>query len=67
MWTDDPIRDAERYAADWEEGSRRRKVCKHCGVILLYGDEYFLINDEELCPECMKDEYGKVVEDEWET
>ena len=65
MWTNNPVRDAERYIVDCEERGKKRKHCDHCGVILSYGDEYYLINDEELCPECVKDEYGKVV-NEWE-
>ena len=65
MWTDDPVRDAESYAAEWDRQSNKRKVCDHCGAILLYGDKYYLINNEELCPACVDEEYGKEVEDEY--
>lgn len=64
LWTDDPARDAERYQVEMENEYRGHKTCDHCGVIFHAGDRYYLINNEELCPECMEDEYGKAVDDE---
>ena len=62
-YTDNPVRDAERYQEDLEEDRRLHKTCDHCGIIFHPGDQYYLINNEELCPECVKDEYGKVVDE----
>lgn len=64
MWTDDPVRDEMRYHSRIEDEDSRKKHCDHCGILIGSGEEYYLINKEILCPECVKEEY-RLWEDEW--
>ncbi len=51
-WSDDPERDAERYASDLEEEGRRRPTCSECGSTI-WDDEFYEVNGEAFCRECM--------------
>ena len=54
MWTDDPIRDFERYEAEQEEKLEKLPVCDDCGEPIQ--DEYYYdINGFIICPDCLKE------------
>ncbi len=60
--TDDPIADYNRHQAEIEKWLAKRPECADCGEPVQ--DEYFyLINDEVICPDCLKNNYRKNVED----
>ena len=59
-YSDNPERDAERYQQDLED--RPCLHCVMCGESLYNGDEYFLINDEPFCEDCMEDCFKRQVE-----
>ena len=58
MWTDDPVRDAARYAAREEE--RPFITCDICGEKIfcedgIYeGDEYYQIEVQNICEDCIR-------------
>lgn len=52
-WTNDPIGDAERYAAKVEERAAEFHCCEHCGRILNNGA--YVINGDMLCARCVND------------
>ena len=58
-WTDEPVRDAERYQMELE--SRPCIKCVLCGGPLFEGDEYFLIDDEPFCEDCAESCFKKEV------
>ena len=60
MWTDNPVRDAERYQQELE--NRPCLTCSVCGGSLYDGDTYYEIDNEDFCPECMISEFRKVVD-----
>ena len=62
MWTDDPVRDAERYIDQQEEWLARRPICSDCGEYI-QDDHYYSMNDEPICPTCMENHYRKEIED----
>lgn len=51
-WSDDPERDASRYAADLEEEGARRPRCCECDSPI-WDDEYYQIDGQAYCKECM--------------
>ena len=61
-WTDDPVRDAERYEAEQEESLKRLPVCCECGEPI-QTDECYEFNDELICPDCLRDNHKKWTED----
>lgn len=61
MYTDDPIRDAERYEAEQEAAIELLPVCCECGERIT-DDFCFQINDEILCETCME-QYRKFTTD----
>lgn len=61
-YSDDPVRDAERYMEDQERRSEQRPVCSDCGYTI-YDDHYYQINDEVICRRCLDHNYRKQVED----
>ncbi len=40
-YTDDPIRDYERYSADQERWLKRRPVCRKCGHHIQESEAYY--------------------------
>lgn len=58
-WTDDPVRDQLRYEDELE--SRPCLHCVICGASLYEGEDYYLVDGDELCEDCMKEEYRKRV------
>lgn len=61
-YTDNPVADAERYEADRENELQKYPVCCNCGEHIQ--DEYcYLINDEFLCEECLKNDFRRNTDD----
>ena len=59
-YSNNPGRDADIYFDRLEN-----LACLHCVVCdtsLYDGDEYYEIDDQCYCPECMNDEFRKVVD-----
>lgn len=53
MWTDNPERDAERYAADIERWEQKFPVCECCGEHIVSGEEYVEIGGKYYHTECL--------------
>jgi formylmethanofuran dehydrogenase subunit E len=61
FYTDDPVRDADRYFAEQEQKQSRLPECAECGDKIV--DDYcFEVNDEPVCSECMYDNHRKLTE-----
>lgn len=60
VWTDNPVRDADRYQSD-QEDNLRCIDCVACGTHLYEGDDYYEIDDMVFCEDCMEDAYKKEV------
>lgn len=56
MWTDDPIRDYDRYCAEQEKQLDRLPVCSECDCPIT-DDFCYYINGEYICEQCMSDNY----------
>lgn len=67
VWSDDPMRDADRYEAERQEEEDKLPICDVCGEPIQ--DEWvFELDDGTLvCGECLNREYRKPVEDYIET
>lgn len=53
MWTDDPVRDYERYDAQQENWLKKRPKCAWCGEhIQEESAVYFRNKDEWMCDSC---------------
>ena len=61
-WTDDPIADFNRYEAEQQKLLEKLPICYECGEPIQTEDCYE-INDELICPKCLKDNHRKKVED----
>ena len=61
-WTDDPVRDALRYEAERERQRKRLPVCCECGEPI-QDDECYEFDGELICPDCLKDNHRKWVDD----
>lgn len=60
--TDDPLRDFDRYDAEQAAKEAMLPQCEKCGEHIC-DDEYFYINNEILCEECMRNEYARSTKD----
>lgn len=58
----DPVRDWDRHCAEEERQLQRLPKCYECGEPITT-EECYLINGEYICPECLKDNHRKWVED----
>ena len=61
-YTDDPARDFDRWDMEQARAEARLPQCECCGETI-HDDEYYEIDNEILCEECMKDRYMKSTED----
>ena len=61
IFTDDPVRDYDRYDAYMAQLEAKLPHCDRCGCPIR--ETYFLINGEILCEDCMHDEYARSSED----
>lgn len=61
-FTNNPISDAERYAAEQEEELEKLPKCECCGEPI-QDDFYYEINDEVICESCLNGHCRKDVDD----
>lgn len=62
MWTDDPVKDAERYYNEQEARIKKLPKCSECKCHIQ--DEYaYYINDEWICEGCMEENHKRDTED----
>ena len=63
FYSDDPVRDAERYDR-WlaRQEKKRYPCCEQCDQPITKG-HYFRIEGFILCQKCVTEEYGKEAED----
>jgi hypothetical protein len=59
-WTDDPVRDAERYETEKELADRNCLHCFFCGGTIWDGDDYFDLGNMVICEDCLNDKYRRV-------
>jgi formylmethanofuran dehydrogenase subunit E len=61
FYSDDPVKDFERY--DQEQAQRLAKLpeCDYCGQPI-QDEHYYLINGDNVCPECLDCNFKKAVE-----
>lgn len=65
MFTDDPIADARRHDKEQQDWLNRLPRCGICGKPI-QDEHYYCINDENVCPECLEDEFRKEnIDREW--
>ena len=62
MFTDDPARDFAYHDAQQSRNLERLPVCENCGEPI-QDEHLFLINDEFICEECLKNNFRKRTED----
>lgn len=62
MFTDDPIADYDRHDAEQARQLAKLPRCSECDEPIT--DDYlYEINDELICPDCLKENYRKWVDD----
>lgn len=61
-YTDNPVRDAERYYGKLEDETERRPKCECCGFPIIE-DTAYRIGRTFYCEDCMLDEFAVDVED----
>lgn len=59
IYTDNPVKDAERYYEQLEQAAAELPKCDYCGKPL---DDYYNINGEILCSECLDDNFRHFVD-----
>lgn len=62
FYSDDPVRDYERYSARQQRELDRLPVCSECDNPI-QTEKLFLINDNFICPHCMKENYMRDTDD----
>lgn len=62
MFTDDPVRDAERHYAEQDRRLNAFPKCVHCGYEI-QDERLFDINGELYHPSCAEEEFKKWTED----
>ena len=62
FFTDDPIRDYDRYQEEQDKQLQKLPRCSECDNPI-QTEECYEFNDELICPECLKDNHRKPVED----
>lgn len=54
-YTDDPVRDAERYQMDLErENPPKVILCDECGIDIYPGQKYYNIDGNKFCKDCIE-------------
>lgn len=61
-YSSDPVRDAERYAADQDAQMERLPVCACCGYPI-QSEYLYRIEEQSICAACLEDNYRKRTED----
>ncbi len=54
MWTDDPVRDAERYFAEKDAELEKLPKCSECGEPI-QSDYYWEFDGELYCESCLRE------------
>ena len=62
FYSDDPGRDFDRWDMEQERRRARLPVCECCQKTI-NDDDYYDINNELLCEECVKDKYRRYTAD----
>ena len=62
FYSDDPVRDFDRYDMAQAMKEARLPVCDKCKK-RIHDDIYFEIDEEILCEKCVHDEYARSTED----
>lgn len=62
MYSDNPVRDHERYEAHRERRLNRLPRCSECGYPI-QDEECYEINGELICPSCMEENHRKRTDD----
>lgn len=62
FFTDDPVRDYDRYQEEQDKQLQKLPRCSECDNPI-QTEECYEFNDELICPECLKDNHRKPVED----
>ena len=62
FYSDNPIRDYDRYCEEQEREMERYPECCDCGKRITDDFVYYIFGDI-YCEECMKDEYRRPVDD----
>lgn len=57
-WTDDPIADYDRWECEQQAKLDKLPHCDDCGQAI-QDDHFYLINDMNICPECLNMNYLK--------
>lgn len=53
MWSDDPVRDAERYDTELEERARSFLICSKCKEVV-YDDYITDLYGDIICEKCLE-------------
>lgn len=62
FYSDDPVADFDRYDREQADQLAKLPVCEICGEPI-QDEHFYLINDEFVCPECLKRDFRKDTED----
>lgn len=62
FYTDDPVKDHDRYQEEQDKQLQKLPKCSICDEHI-QGDYFYEINDEVICEGCIKDNFRKPVED----
>ena len=62
FYSDDPIRDYDRYCEHLESELAKLPKCVDCNNPI-QDDDYYDVDGEYLCESCMKDRYRRSTED----
>ena len=60
-YTDDPIADFDRWEDKQQDRLEKRPVCSVCDEHI-QDDHYYQINDENICPDCLENEFRKEID-----
>ena len=60
-YSDDPLMDFDRYDREQEKRLAELPVCDYCREPI-QDDHYYLINGDNVCPECLEIEFRKEVD-----
>lgn len=62
LFSDDPAADFDRYDRQQERQAERLPKCEECGE-RIQDEDYYDVEGEILCEECMKRKYRRKTED----
>lgn len=62
FYSDDPVRDFDRYDMAMAQKEAKLPQCEKCGKHI-HDDTFFEIDNEILCEDCMRDLYKRSTDD----